>query len=92
MPIIKINLFHIMTKSKTPTTAKSNKKRYEIPNLRKAFEILEILSEERGGITFPEMLEKIKCNKTSLFRILMTLENMGYLRLYPSPQFPRVLP
>lgn len=80
MPMIKINLFYIMTKNKTSQVTKANRKRYEIPNLRKAFEILEILSEERGGITFPEMLEKIECNKTSLFRILMTLENMGYLR------------
>lgn len=69
-----------MTKTKPPVAKKTNKKRYEIPNLRKAFELLEMLSEERDGITFPIMLENIKCNKTSLFRILMTLENMGYLR------------
>ena len=67
---------------KTAKSAKS-KKVYEIPNLRKAFEILEMLSETKYGITFPDMLAKTDCNKTSLFRILMTLENMGYLRKNP---------
>ncbi|MBR4597944.1 MAG: IclR family transcriptional regulator [Opitutales bacterium] len=68
---------------KQPKKAPKAKKVYEIPNLRKAFEILEMLSETKDGITFPSLLEKTGCNKTSLFRILMTLETMGYLRKNP---------
>lgn len=54
-------------------------RKYEIPNLKKAFEALEQISSVHGGLTFPQLLERISCNKTSFFRILMTLEEIGYI-------------
>ena len=69
-----------MEKKRQPKTKKNDKKRYVIPNLKKAFELMEILSKSPDGITFPQMLERMHCNKTSLFRILMTIEDMGYVR------------
>ncbi len=69
-----------MERKKANKTSKQEKKRYIIPNLKKAFELLELMSESPNGITFPQMLEKISCNKTSLFRILMTLEDIDYAR------------
>lgn len=72
------------TLHKETTKTKSQKKnRYSIPNLRKAFEVLEALSDSPKGVTFPSLLEKIDCNKTSLFRILLTIEEMGYIRKNP---------
>lgn len=65
------------TRSSTPKGG-----RYTIPNLQKAFEVLEVLSDFNGA-TFPRLLENIQCNKTSLFRILCTLEEAGYLRKNP---------
>ena len=72
-----------MEKKKPAKSKKNDRKRYIIPNLKKAFELLEMLSESPDGITFPQMLEKMACNKTSLFRILMTIEDMGYIRKNP---------
>lgn len=70
----------VATKQKSKS-AKKNK--YIIPNLRKAFEVLELLSESSDGFSFPSLLDKIDCNKTSLFRILLTIEEMGYIRKNP---------
>lgn len=72
-----------MKADKASKTKKTEKKRYVIPNLRKAFDLLELIAGSPEGITFPKMLEKVSCNKTSLFRILMTLEEIGYLRKNP---------
>lgn len=66
---------NLKQKAKAP-----QKNRYSIPNLKKAFEVLETLSESAEGMTFPQLLEKISCNKTSLFRILLTIEEAGYIR------------
>lgn len=55
-------------------------KTYRIPNLEKAFAALEAIAAARGGLAFPQLLEKVACNKTSLFRISLTLEKIGYIR------------
>lgn len=55
-------------------------KTYRIPNLEKAFAVLEALAAARAGLAFPQLLEKVACNKTSLFRIVLTLEKIGYIR------------
>lgn len=55
-------------------------KTYMIPNLEKALAVLEAAAATRGGLAFPQLLEKVSCNKTSLFRIVFTLEKTGYIR------------
>lgn len=68
---------------KTASTKTKKTNKYEIPNLKKAFEALEQISSVHGGLTFPQLLERISCNKTSFFRILLTLEGIGYIRKNP---------
>ncbi len=70
-----------MARKTSSKTKRLNK--YEIPNLKKAFEALEHISSVHGGLTFPKLLEKVSCNKTSFFRILLTLEEIGYIRKNP---------
>lgn len=38
------------------------------------------LGRRARGLAFPQLLEKVACNKTSLFRIVLTLEKIGYIR------------
>lgn len=72
------------TSSREKNRDKSGRKnRYSIPNLKKAFEVLEAISDSSEGLSFPKLLERINCNKTSLFRILLTIEEMGYIRKNP---------
>lgn len=60
------------------TKAQSDKK-YEIPNLIRAFALLEYIAKYPKGVSFPQMLEDMDCSKTTLFRILISLKNSGFV-------------
>lgn len=55
------------------------KSSYIIPNLKRAFQVLECIAKHHHGISFMQLLEDLKCSKTTLFRILITLENTGFI-------------
>lgn len=48
--------------------------RYTIPSLARAFRVLDILAEEPDGISLAEMARMTKIPKSTLFRILRTLQ------------------
>lgn len=52
---------------------------YQIPVLLKTMKVIDLISENREGLTFAEMLNRLKYPKTTLFRILQTLESGSWL-------------
>lgn len=51
------------------------KARYTIPSLDRAVHVLELLAREQKGLTLTEMTTRTGIPKSTLFRILATLEN-----------------
>ncbi|WP_169853313.1 IclR family transcriptional regulator [Anaerohalosphaera lusitana] len=54
--------------------------KYHVPNLERALEILELLSEHGEGLSLTSVVEKLGYPKNSVFRITKTLLDRGYLR------------
>ena len=52
---------------------------YMIPVLERTMGVLQYISEQKDGKTFPEILENQKIPKTTLFRILQTLEAHNWI-------------
>ncbi len=52
---------------------------YQIPILQKTVQVVDTISEFKDGLTFSEILAKLDIPKTTLFRILQTLENENWL-------------
>jgi ribose transport system substrate-binding protein len=52
---------------------------YHIPILSKALDILEFMQNERQAVSLEELYQVTKFSKTSVYRILKTLEHRGYL-------------
>lgn len=52
---------------------------YWVPMLGSAIKILEVFYEAESDLTLREISEKAKVGKTSAFRILYTLEKVGYV-------------
>lgn len=57
----------------------STENRYKIPMLEKGFEMLELLARFPAGITMQELIEKLNQPKTSVYRLLLSLTQMGYV-------------
>jgi DNA-binding IclR family transcriptional regulator len=55
------------------------KSRYSVPNLERALQILELLVERPEGLSQSELASRLRCSKTSVFRITATLLDRGYL-------------
>ena len=52
-----------------------------VPMILKTFEVLEVFREKPVGLTYMEMVERYPhISKVSLYRILCSLEKLGYLR------------
>ncbi len=60
-----------------PTRTK--KSRYHVPNLERALEIMELLTEHPEGLTTTEITEHLQIPRNSVFRITATLQDYGYL-------------
>ncbi len=60
--------------------AGTGSRRYHVPNLERALSVLETLSQQRTGLTAAELVDALTVPKNSIFRITMTLLNLGYLR------------
>lgn len=50
-----------------------------VPALDKAIGILELLTQSRGGLSLPELVEEAKLPKSSVHYLLVTLERRGYV-------------
>jgi DNA-binding IclR family transcriptional regulator len=57
----------------------SEKSKYQVPNLDRALRIMEFLSENSSGATKAEIARQLKYPNNSVFRIICTLENSGYV-------------
>jgi len=61
------------------TKPKKSNARYHVPNLSRALEVFELLAKNTNGMSLPEMVKLTKYSKNSIFRILCTLEDNGYV-------------
>lgn len=52
---------------------------YNIPMLEKGFELLEFISNNPGGVPMKSMVESLSISKTTIFRLLVSLTEMGYI-------------
>jgi ribonuclease P protein component len=52
---------------------------YSIHSVENALDLLEVLSEEADEFRISHLSEKLNMNKTSVFRLLATFENRGYV-------------
>ncbi|MCF7847628.1 MAG: IclR family transcriptional regulator [Kiritimatiellales bacterium] len=52
---------------------------YHVPNLERALEILQRLSEKPQGMTQKELIDSLGVSKNSIYRITMTLMNHGFI-------------
>ena len=57
---------------------KSNSK-YHVPNLERALDVFELLSENPQGLTNSEIANQLSIPRNSIFRIATTLFNNGYI-------------
>lgn len=51
--------------------------RYTIPSLDRAIEVLEVLAREQQGLSLAELTRRTETPKSTLFRILVTLQKRG---------------
>lgn len=56
-----------------------DKESYSIQAVENALDVLEALSEEDEEVRISQLSEKLHMNKTSVFRLLATFENRGYV-------------
>jgi len=61
-----------------------NANKYQVPALLKASDILDMLSREQAGLT--KIIEKLKLSKSSTYSLLLTLEEIGFIRRLPDGQ------
>lgn len=59
--------------------AERDKDSYSIQAVDNAMDLLEVLCEEDEGVRISYLSEKLGMNKTSVFRLLATFENRGYV-------------
>lgn len=58
---------------------KTNYERYHVPNLKRGLEVFEMLAKNPDGMTLPEISKTSGYSRSSIFRILCTLEDCGYV-------------
>ncbi len=64
--------------------------RYTIDALARGLEVLALFSAERPALTLREIVDALGLNKTTAFRIVATLETLGYLEQYERRYRPGV--
>lgn len=71
-----------MTDTKTQDAASlpaSRRKQYSAPALEKGLDILELLSREPDGLNISQITQKLNLSVGKLFRMLVVLEQRGYI-------------
>lgn len=59
------------------TVGKTDESQYTIKVLRRSMKVLRVLSEEAQGLTLDELSKRARLNRTTVFRILSTLQQDG---------------
>ena len=54
--------------------------RYHIPNVKKTLTVLEMLAKHPRGMTVAQLMDATGYTKTTVFRVLCTLLDLGYLQ------------
>lgn len=57
----------------------SHQNKYNIPILAKGMELIELIAQSSKGLTIQEIVNALGHSKTSIYRIICSLEEMGYL-------------
>lgn len=60
-------------------TGKNDAQRYLVPGLARGVEILRMFSRDRSTITAPEMARELGIPRSTMFRLVQTLEHLGLL-------------
>jgi DNA-binding IclR family transcriptional regulator len=60
-------------------SGKADPQRYLVPGLARGIEILRLFSRERARITAPEMARELDIPRSTIFRLVQTLEHLGLL-------------
>ncbi len=58
----------------------SEKSRYRIPMLDRSLRVMELLAAEPVGLSIADLSRRLAAPKSSVFKILATLETRGYIR------------
>ena len=61
----------------------TTKNQYSVPNLERAFSIMECLGQTSEGLTLTELVNETQLPQNAVFRICRTLESLGYLTRNP---------
>ncbi len=57
----------------------SHQNKYNIPILAKGMELIELIAQSSKGLTIQEIVNTLGHSKTSVYRIICSLEEMGYV-------------
>lgn len=57
----------------------SSDRRYSAPALEKGLDVLELLSEIRGGLTLADIADRLGRTKSEIFRMVTVLHDRGYI-------------
>jgi DNA-binding IclR family transcriptional regulator len=60
---------------------------YSAPALEKGFTIIELLSEFPRGLTITEMAGKLGLSVSEIFRVIMVMERLSWLKRHPGDRF-----
>lgn len=70
-----------MTETKKIIENGAKRKQYSAPALEKGLDLLELLSDELDGLTITEITERLNRSVGELFRMLVVLEQRGYVEI-----------
>src|SRR5271155_2186724 len=56
-----------------------NTKKSSVPSLERGFAIMEYLAKSNGGMTLSQIARVLKLPKSSVYCLLGTLQNLGYV-------------
>ncbi len=69
-----------MTEQKPVAKQEKSHERYHIPNLKRALEVFELLAKNPNGLSLPKIASTTGYSKNSIFRIICTLQDCGYIK------------
>jgi DNA-binding IclR family transcriptional regulator len=73
-----LNSYVFLIPKELPVSSR-DKESYSIQAVENALDVLEALSEIEDDVRISQLSEKLAMNKTSVFRLLATFENRGYV-------------
>ena len=72
-----------MPRAKAPARKPTSRRGYSAPALEKGIDIIELLAESESGLTVSEISQKLKRRMSELFRIIVVMEQRGWLQKDP---------